>query len=82
MKTKHEPCEGLAIRLIRARNQKNLTSKQLAVLIKCNPSVIFNIEHERNGIMTYTLIKICKALNVTSDYLLGLEDTNARTTKG
>lgn len=64
----------LPVRLIRARNSKNWNAFDLAKATGCSPSVICNIENERNSPTAYTIVRLCKALDVSADYLLGLKE--------
>lgn len=55
------------------RKQKNLTQKQLAALIGVKNSIISFYEVGDRIPSPEIIIKLAAALNVTSDYLLGIE---------
>ena len=61
-------------RLRESREEKGLTQKQLADLLLTTQSTIGKYEREELQPNVETIIKICKTLEITSDYLLGLED--------
>jgi transcriptional regulator with XRE-family HTH domain len=59
--------------LRRARLARGLTMRELAEMTGLRPALISNLENNRqSGLYSDTLIKLCRALGVTSDYLLGL----------
>ena len=64
----------LPVRLMRARNAKGWSAFDLAKAIPCSASVICNIENERNSPTAYTIVRLCKALGISADYLLGLKE--------
>jgi transcriptional regulator with XRE-family HTH domain len=70
----HPEHRDLPIRLIKARNFRGWSSFQLANAAKLSASVVCNIENERNSPTAYTIVRLCKALNVSADYLLGLKE--------
>lgn len=55
------------------RKQKNLTQKQLAALIGVKNSIISFYEVGDRIPSPEIIIKLAAALNVTSDYLLGIQ---------
>ncbi len=61
-------------RLRESREEKGLTQKQLADLLLTTQSTIGKYEREELQPNVETIIKICKTLEITCDYLLGLED--------
>ena len=62
------------IRLKTLRTERKLSQKQLAVDLKTTNSSICDWENGRSEPNIETLINIAKYFNVTTDYLLGLED--------
>lgn len=62
------------IRLKTLRTDRKLSQKQLAVDLKTTNSSICDWENGRSEPNIETLINIAKYFNVTTDYLLGLED--------
>lgn len=61
-------------RLKEARIEKGLTQKQLAEVIKTTDDSIYSWEKGRSQPSIELLFKLCKALDVSADYLLGLSD--------
>lgn len=63
------------VRLKATREQCNLTQDDIAAKIKMGRSTYSNYESKEEKEPAYEILaKICKILNVTSDYLLGLSD--------
>lgn len=70
--------DSFAVRLIRERNRQGLTNADLAKKMEVSASVTWNWE---NGIAEPTgklVAKVCRALNCSADYLLGLTEDPAR----
>lgn len=65
--------EGLAERLIASRKNAHLTQGQAAEAAGINRGMIAKYETEAASPTVFTITKISKALNVSTDYLLGLE---------
>jgi transcriptional regulator with XRE-family HTH domain len=63
-----------AVRLIRERNKHQITTAELARRIETRGSVVWMWEAGRVLPTGKLLIKVCKALNCSADYLLGLSD--------
>lgn len=63
-----------AQRLRELRQNKNLSMKQLAKELNITDAAISNWENEINEPKISYLFDIAKFFNVSSDYLLGLED--------
>lgn len=63
-----------AIRLKELRTEKGYTQKQLAELIGTTDDSIFSWEKGRSQPPIEFIRLLCKALSVSTDYLLGLED--------
>lgn len=56
----------------RARKAQRITQTDLSQQIGLSPSFIGQIERGEKAASLETLESICKALNVSADYLLGL----------
>lgn len=63
-----------SIRLKQSLKQNNISQKALSEMIGMSQSIINNYCTGKREPTLDSLILICKALNETSDYLLGLED--------
>ena len=61
-------------RLVEARMNRGLTQKGLANLCGLRPSAISHFESGRRTPSIKNLVKLSKALCVSSDYLIGLSD--------
>lgn len=62
------------------RTEKNLTQKRMAQLIEISETGYAGYEQGYREPDFTTLIKICKFFEVTSDYLLGLENEDGTKT--
>lgn len=60
---------GIGKRIKKAREDKNLTQKDLSVLIGVTPSAITNYENETSHPKEEILYKLIKVLNVDANYL-------------
>lgn len=65
--------DGLGVRLMRCQNAKGLSSRKLAELSGLSSSVICQMRRGQEK-STRSIIAIAKALNVSTDWLLGLTD--------
>ena len=65
---------NLAIKLRELRKEKGFTQTELAKLTGLATSCISMIEIGQREASAHTIFQLAKALNVSSDYLLGLED--------
>jgi len=63
-----------AVRLKELRTEKGCTQKQLASAINTTDDSIFSWEKGRSQPSFDALRALCKYFEVSSDYLLGLED--------
>lgn len=63
-----------AVRLRETREEMNLTQKELAVAVNTTDDSVFSWENGRSQPSIEMIRLLCKKLEVTSDYLLGLED--------
>ncbi|MBQ7236493.1 MAG: helix-turn-helix transcriptional regulator [Clostridia bacterium] len=61
-------------RLKEIRNERKLTQKEVAKQLNISTTCYAGYEQGYREPDYQTLRKICKFFNVTSDYLLGLED--------
>lgn len=67
--------DTFAVRLIRARNARNIGCNELAKKMKVHCSVVYEIEHGQTANpIASTIVRLCKALDVSADYLLGLKE--------
>lgn len=53
----------------------NLTTKELAALVGVSPEMITQYCTTKKLPKLDTFVKLCNALNVSADYLLGIKDT-------
>lgn len=60
-------------RLYVVRKERRLTREQLAERISVSPRFLADVEYGKTGVSLQTLTSLCRALQVTADYLLGLE---------
>ncbi|MBQ9081372.1 MAG: helix-turn-helix transcriptional regulator [Clostridia bacterium] len=63
-----------AIRLKEIRIEKGFTQKQLAAAIKTTDDSIYSWEKGRSQPSIEMLRNLCKELDISADYLLGLKD--------
>lgn len=63
------------------RKIKKLTQEQLAKKIGITQDSISLWETNKRIPDTIYIIELCKILNISADYLLGLDDTSSRKTK-
>lgn len=61
-------------RLKEVRNENKLSQRQLAKLLNFSQAMIALWESGERDPNTRDLIRLCQVLNVSADYLLGLED--------
>lgn len=66
--------EKFAERLLETRTERGFTQCKLANLLSVNQRTVSNWEHNLNEPDFSMLVKIAKSLDVTTDYLLGLQD--------
>lgn len=58
--------------LIRAREQKEKSQKDIANILNTTQQQVSLYETGQREMKASQIITLCKALNITSDYLLGL----------
>lgn len=63
-----------SLRLKELRSEKGISQKKLSEIIGTNNSSICDWECGRSEPSIDTIIALCKFFEVSSDYLLGLED--------
>lgn len=61
-------------RLRAIRMEVGHTQQSLAEMINVEPKQIWRWESDKNAPDVYTVVKLAQALNVSSDYLVGLTD--------
>lgn len=64
----------LGSRLKKIRTQKKITREELAEKIDVSSRFLADVEIGKVGISLSTLNNLCKALNVSSDYLIGIKN--------
>ncbi len=57
-------------RLLHCRSQRDLSRKDLATLAGIPTATVLKIEQGEEGVKLETIIKVCKALHCSTDYLL------------
>lgn len=57
------------------REDKDLTQKQLGVILNTTQSYYAKYENGRNELPLHHLITLCRYYNVSADYILGFTDT-------
>lgn len=62
----------LGNRIKTMRNKNNFTREKLAELVDVSPRFLAEVEAGKIGVSIQTLKNICVALDVSSDYLLGI----------
>lgn len=67
---------GFGARLQKARKDKNISQEELAKQLGIARSSVANYETDRNFPTADILDKISKILDCSTDYLLGISDTN------
>lgn len=65
-------------RILELRNLSKLSQADLAKFVGCTQVAISHYEKGQRKIPPEVIAKLCSAFNVTSDYLLGFTDTNAK----
>ncbi len=63
-----------AERLKYLRNEKELSQRQLAILLNINYKAVQRWENETNTPNAEAIVLLAKYFNVSADYLLGLTD--------
>ncbi|MBP3480510.1 MAG: helix-turn-helix transcriptional regulator [Clostridia bacterium] len=61
-------------KLIKLREEKGLTQKDLTEIYGCNQSNISKIERKERKLNIEQLIALCRFYSVSADYVLGLSD--------
>lgn len=74
MSTNPDINKVLGKRLKAMRNKKKITRESLSEKIDVSARFLADVESGKVGISLSTLKSICVTLNVTSDYLLGLDN--------
>lgn len=60
----------IGMRIRQARKSKGYTQEQVSEMIKMSPKNFSQLERGLTGLSTSTLISICKALDISADYIL------------
>ena len=61
-------------RIKELRLEKGLSQEELGALLKCGQRTVSKYEREVLDLGTQTLIALCRIFEVSSDYILGIED--------
>lgn len=61
-------------RIRELREDKNITQKNMALMLNCSQQVYSNYELGQRDIPTDILIKLAQFHEVTTDYILGLKN--------
>lgn len=69
--------DSFGIKLKRLRTEKELTQKELSSLLGLTRATISSYERCALYPSIEALIEICRFFHVSSDYMLGLSDTNS-----
>ena len=69
----HAP-DTFGIRLMKAQSRKDMRTNALARATGTTPTTISGLRLDKRGVSTELLTKLCQALGVSADYLLGLSD--------
>lgn len=65
---------AMGARIKQARKGQHLTQEQLAEMLNISPSFLGHVERGTRKASIETLYALCRALNVSADYLLGLSE--------
>ena len=67
-------------RIKELREEHGMSQAKLAELLRCNQQTVSKYEREILDLGTQTIIALTRIFNVSSDYILGIEDeTGAKT---
>lgn len=64
------------MKLKEIRKQRQYTQTQIGKILELDKSQIHKIETGKSKLNSDQIVKLCKAMNITADYLLGLIDIN------
>lgn len=64
--------ENMHIRLKQAREERGLNQYEISALLKIKQPTWNKYENDKSGMSAETLYNICKTLNISADWLLGL----------
>lgn len=70
-----KPKYNIGQRVSNLRKEAGYTQAQLSEIIEINEKNLSNIERGVNDMTMNTVIKLCKALNASADYILFGENT-------
>lgn len=65
--------DTLGKRLKTARQTNKITQQELAKILNTTRTNVCNYENDRNKPSADMIIEICKTLNISADWLLGIE---------
>ena len=66
--------DKLHIRLKMAREASGLSQKEICEMVGIHPPTWNKYETGKSGMNTETLFKVCKALDISADWLMGLSN--------
>lgn len=66
------------IRLEKIRKTRGISQQEVAKIIESDQTKISRIERGRGNLNDQEIIRLCKALNCSADYLLGLIDIDEK----
>lgn len=65
--------DGLAARIVLARDEAGWSQVQLAREVGCCRNMIIKMEKGQNQPSAHMLLRLCRALGVSADYPLGMK---------
>ncbi len=75
---KQQQFDSFGLRLIYARQRRDMTAEQLSKVSGINASQISHFETDKREPSARNIRKLAKALDITADYLLGLSRETRR----
>ena len=57
-------------RIRELREMHNYTREGMAEMVEISPKFLYEIENNHKGMSAHTLLNICKALDVSCDYIM------------
>lgn len=66
--------DTFGVRLMKAQNRKEMRSNRLAMELDCNDTTVSHMRMGKHTPSVDMLLRICKTLDVSADFLLGLSD--------
>ena len=66
--------DSFGVRLMKAQNRKEMRSNRLALELDCNDTTVSHMRMGKHTPSMDMLLRICKTLECSADYLLGLSN--------